>query len=532
MAATETVSSTPSRGRRNRSNLFQSPEDVREVVKEVAQELRGQEQHEDDVPDGHSNPEPNSEPSAFDLFDDVGAPAMERGQLVQYTIKRWGQHIATKHHPYSWEKLREEFGPGQYQVIAKDDNTKQYMKKESRLLGEVRTNEKVEAHPTPAPSAGIPYQMPQMSFIEMMTFMENQAQRARQEAREASKESANSQQSMMLALLEVTKSSQMQMQTMMLEMNKMQAQVAEKLADAQQRTFEKLNERIEKIAELATSKKSDGLGLAETIKLIENSRNAGLELANQINQLAEVKTEERVALLEQAREIGGGGDDSLTNTLIKSLLPVVATAMTQQQLQAAQVQPQIAPPHHTPVPTAPQLQQRGVVQRPQTPRPRQTNQANETQGRATKAPKRDAGQPRPVVRSDGPSIRTSPVKTGPVETKVEVLGADKPEVTLETSAVKPANVMSVKDQCMEILPEFLGGLMLEGVETPIAAQKTIEYLLAHGVSAQTFLSEVRADDLIAVAKQYSLPKEAYEWLNNLYADIQTSTGNVARGEPT
>jgi hypothetical protein len=312
--------------------------------------------------------------------------------------------------------------------------------------------------------------------------------------------------------------------------------------------MEKLNSRMDKIAEVAT-KKPEGPTWLDVMRMNNDSQNKGFELFEKLTRLAEIKAEEKLELVESAREANpeGGQKKTMTDTLIESILPVIAASMANGQAQnAALLQQQSMRALPGRVPT----QHRGAVQRPQVPARRQAPPANGQvqRGPRTATPSAQAANkavPRTkektgsgVISVHGPRLgevvvtkkkAISPVigdegsqiqETGTIADKVEVLDA------LATTT------NTVKERCREILPMFLGGLMLDRLDSPVAATKTIEFLATSGIDRETFLSNVDVKDLLDVAIEFELPKEAHEWLNELYAHIQGQPRNAVGGEST
>lgn len=483
----------------------------------------------------------------FDIFEDIGKPRTEKGEVIRYIVKKYGQHVATKYHPYTWEELRKEFGGGQYQVIARSDSTNRYLKAQTLMLGQnvSARAEDDENRPNrePAPAPQVNWQQPQMSFIELMNLMQNQGDRAREQATQQAQQQAQTQVAMITAMTEMMKGQQAQGQTLFMEMTKMTSQVAKDMSATQEKIMEKMNQRMDKIAEIATKKpEHDGPNWVDVMKMSNDSQNKGFELFEKIMRLAEIKAEEKVELIESARESNNDNDKkkSLTDSLIEGLLPVIASsvARSQQQPQLPQ-QTQSQLPRQQGVPNQ-ALPRRSIQgQRPSPngqvrrgpPTPARGTQASgqgtqRTDGRGNRRPVTFSGPtvgPSVVVRPANGAARNSGVVDGPV--KVDETITDK--LTVESTPTQ-----DVKAKVQEILPVFLGGLMLDADEIPVAAGKTLEFLAENDVSRDSFLASVKVEDLLAVAVQYELPKEAHEWLNGLYAYIQNESRTELGGEST
>ena len=497
----------------------------------------------------------------FDIFESIGFPLSQKGTTVRYTIKKNNELAGVKKHPYSWLDVAKDYGYGDFQVIAKDSN-KKYLSSQNQTISEDADvfNHIDDEDDKPAaqnnPQQNIGWQQPGMSFLEMFNVIQSQSDRARSEAGQQAQLQAQSQVGMITAMTEMMKNQQLQGQTMFMEMSKMTAAVADKMASTQEKIMEKLNTRMDKLAD-ASTKKPEGPGWLEIMKMQADSQNKGFELFEKITRLAELKADEKVDLLEAAKENNPEPKaKSMTDSLIESLLPVITASMLNnnqsQQLALAQAnaRPQM-PPQRRPL-----QQPRGTAQningarpiQPQQRNPNQRTQAN-GQGQAATGGRNNSGTVAQGGTNDRertlvPKEKSSPLivdgnlrEQGPVvqfknldreETiQVEQRLADKVEV-IETNAVG----LAVKAKCKDILPLFLGQMMLESVPAKQAADKTLIYLEQQGVSREDFKEHVTLEDLSSVAAEFDLPNEAYEWLNELYANIQIANLDARGNQST
>jgi hypothetical protein len=521
-------------------------QDLKEVAKQVAREaiLEFNEQNDDEGPDDEtlslidstnsiSEDQKNNDPTGFDIFADVGDPRTEKGDIIRYVIRKWGQHIATKFHPYSWEDLHEEFGPGNYQVIARSDSTKKFIKSESRILGDPRNaskkviEEKIESssHSTNA-SQGL-------GFMELFTLLQEQQKQAKEEARELSKEAQTTQNQMMILIAELLKTnaasgtnSTVQMMQMITQMMQQQQQATnqmfEKLAENQVKMLEKINEKIEKV----TEKKSNDIEML----------NKGFEMFSKMSELAEKKAQLQLELLEEAKLEAKNEDDgsskkkSLTDSLIEGILPVVSQALAIQQNPALAAQHQLA------------MQKQAMHRRQLQIAQSRRNKSD----RQLQSGKRD--------KEIGNTIKNEKTKTTEVEENKKffisrgstdgqnyIKNSGLPSVLIgnyDSSSIQNLNfsdsymVDGIKEKCKKLLPEFLGSLMMENVDAEEGAKKTIEMLKNNGITRQDFLKEVQIEVFLEEAQKYGLPDIAYGWLNDLYAHIQGQSRNDDRGEFT
>jgi hypothetical protein len=520
--------------------------DLKEVAKQVAREaiLEFNDQNDDEGPDdetlsfidssnGITEERKDNDPTGFDIFSDVGEPRTEKGDIIRYVIRKWGQHIATKFHPYSWEELHEEYGSGNYQVIARSDSTKKFVKSESRILGDARSANRKQNTETREETVAPPHQQPQgLGFMELFTLLQEQQKQAKEEAREVSREAQNTQNQMMILVAELLKtnstsgvSSSVQMMQMITQMIQQQQQTTnqmfEKMAENQVKMFEKINERIEKVAD----KKSSEFEML----------NKGFEMFSKMNDLAEKKAQFQLELLEEAKADAKSDDDSsprkksLTDSLIEGILPVVSQALVAQQQGPALV----AHKHQLALQQqAIQRRQLQVAQarRAKADRQLQTGSGVKTVGNANTTPTLQTttkSEVKTSVTPGGATVRTNIVKNSGLPSLAIGQKEDVDVLELESQS-NNLTELTVREKCQKLLPEFLGKLMLENVPSDVAAGQTLEMLKNQGISREDFLKEVQVDDLLAVAEEYGLPEVAFEWLNDLYAHIQSKSRNVVR----
>lgn len=482
--------------------------------------------------------DPVADDVAFDVFSDVGEDRFKKGLITRYAVKKNGQHLATLEHPLSWDKVREKFGSGHYQVVAKDGLTGAYLKWQTQMLGELPQSmtDDVEPQHTPTPT-----QESTPSFFQIMQMMESKAESARREAREEARmqQMAAAEQTKAIfgtfAELFKAKNNEGQNQpNMQIEMMKMMQSMTEKLADNQREMFKEINKKIEDVSK----KGKDDLSLSDILKLSQDQQAKGFDMYSKFYNLAEKIADDKVESMEEARSSGSGGgeSDSITTTLIKSLAPLLAAAAAQQ---AGQPMVQAQPIPQLPARRAPTPQHRGVVRRggadgttiSPTTRPavsqlsvRGRGPTNRPAPKNATAQKAEARTNSNVVSNDGENRGTIPVGTETESGLPTLSFSEVEQKSVETILIDPA----VKAKATELLPAFLGQLMLEAVEPVEAARKTIQHLSDNGIGRELFLANVGLEDVIAVANQYTaqgvdLPQEAFMWLNDLYANIQNPT---------
>lgn len=450
---------------------------------------------------------------AFDLFDYCDE-LQSKGVIVQYTVKKNNVLIASAiTHPYSWEKIQKQYGEGLYQVLAKNAATKQFIKSQTQMLGSVDVdNMDKETEKTENQN--------QFGVMEMMTLLERKAQEARREAREEAQRMAEiqeKQQNTMLTLVTALVSNkpagpsaaETQLQTM-----QMMTQMMDKIQNNTNLMFERLSNRIEKIAEGATNKES--FTALDIMKMTSDAQAKGFEMYNRMEEMAEKKAQEKIELIEEYKDEDSDDKEdkkeSATDSLIKTILPTIVTALSGSRLPQAQPHPM----------QAQQNQQQLMARR---------NAEAQEIARRKEVLKRKAEQAElnKVINEANTSPLTNIVSGLP---KVDF----EAETNLASNFSDEVVSDSVKNKCLEILPPFLGQLMIEAsggnVTNEQAAEATMNYLTEHGISRAEFIANVESQDLIDVANEYSLPEEAKVWLNELYGNIQNTNRTDARREFT
>lgn len=474
--------------------------------------------------------------AAFDIFDWCDETT-KKGHQIQYVVKRNGEMLAIKYHPYSWEQIQKEYKGGQYQIVAKSLTTKKYLKSETRTLSDpLKTSDDSEEIAQKIMMQAPPQQQGP-NFMELFTLFQSMNEKQRAEARESAKETAQMGQQNMLAFVEMMKSSQTGSQQMFFEIAKMTQQVSEKLAESQRAMFEKMETRFEKILDKVsekTSPKTDKpeFGLLELMKMQQESQEKGFQLFNQLSQIAETKAAERVEMMEELRgeqtPAAPAKEKSMTDTLIETMLPTIAGALAGSQAvpptqQAVQPVRRALPPQQIgqvrQVPRQVQPTQPGATaQRTQV----QANRADQTQANAQKsaASRSVSGQTsgQPTVKRNALGLPTAEI---PVKT------AETPVVTVQAAAETPKTT-DLKAKFTEILVPVLGESLLGGVSPEEGATATIAALEKSGHTRVEFVENVSLPDLMAVVSGFNLPEEANPWFEGLYAHLQNTAGVDAR----
>lgn len=463
----------------------------------------------------------------FDIFDDIGETLTQKGDIIRYLVKKYGQHLATVDHPYSWERIKTQYGPGTYTVIARSHSRNKFVKQECRVIAKDDFKaENMEAPKTQSTS--------QMSMAEIVVFMQqqqeaarSQAEEARRQAREEAQGQMNQMTQMFQSIVAVVATQNAPKQDNSFELFKMQMEMqsrtTEQMMNSQREMFKALSERMEKLAE----PKKESWDTATIMKMTEDARNAGMDMAQNLFELAEKKAEEKASLVEELREeIRSSISENNTNTkksmsdsLIETILPTVAQALAQK---AQPQQPQYTPQQIAMIQNR-QNQARILQQRKQLAA-RNKKLAEQEQLRrevAGQTPATDSKDQHEATNEEVQNSETSYVdpnfgSLGTVHSEAPIVE----EVSLHQEEV--VRDVAIHAKCAEILPIFLGQMMMESVEAHIAADKTLEFLNQNGITRQMFLENVEVHDLTKVADDFALPQEAKIWLNELYGHIAKS----------
>lgn len=467
-------------------------------------------------------------PIPEDIFEDIGQRMTMRGDSVKYIIKRYGQYLTTVEHPYTWEQLKKDHGAGTYTVVLRSTLKNGFQGSESRTIAreEAKNQNQTSSEPNRQSNG-------QLSYMEYMALMQEKDDKARalaEEARRQAKEEAQAQMNQvtqmfqsMVAVMATQNQPKPDNSFELFKMQmEMQARTTEQMMNSQREMFKALSERMERLAE----PKKETWDTATIMKMTEDARNSGMEMAQSLFELAEKKAEEKASLVEELREeIRAGISEnnpkkSMSDSLIETILPTVAQALAQKGQQA----PQQLTPQQLAMLQNRQQQVRLLQQRKQLAL-RNKKLAEQERLRREAAEQTPARDSENQHETSGEEVQSSEVPN--VDENFGSLGAVHGETTVNEiplmEAVPVERDEAIYHKCNEILPAFLGQMMLENVESHIAADKTLEFLNENGITRQIFLENIEAKDLTKVADDFALPQEAKIWLNELYGHISKNS---------
>lgn len=446
----------------------------------------------------------------FDIFDFCQKEFVEKGDYIDYSIKKNGALAGTKKHPYSWDKVQKEFGEGRYQIIAKSKSTGRIVKKQSMevegLYGDFKEDKNNTFDPSDLVSKIAEVVKPKQegpNFMELFTLMNNASEKARIEAEKAAEKQQSTilqmmQQNtnMMLALFQAQNQNPKQDSTVEL------ARLIQSFAEKMENRFEKAIDKIQ-----AQTQKKDDVSMIDMIKMREEAQEKGFKLYSTLNQLAETKAQEKVELIEEYRGEGGGEkkDKSMTETLIETMLPTIAGALAK-------------------------TNQGQVVAQPQVTRRAVSGRINPQQ-RTTKAPvqalpKANIKPKETPVQASGPVVRETSQKSKPLENNNSGL----PKATFEIKKPTVSNVQTEINTWKKgvtdfLVPVFTEHLLLQ-TEPIDVAPIIVDTLSDKGIGREEFLDKVEISDILDVVKGYELPEISYPWFEEIYANIKAGTYNA------
>jgi hypothetical protein len=432
----------------------------------------------------------------FDIFEDIGVPRTEQGDVIKYMIRKFGQHLETVCHPYSWDQVAQKYGPGSYQVAARSDATKGIIKSESRIISKEAFKD--ESNHSAKEEYKTTNNQNQLGVMEFMTLLNQQTAAARQEAKEQSQNQMTIMGSMFQSMAQMMRPPETN-QNNSLDLFKMQMEMqqrsTEQLINSQREMFKTIQDQINRIVE----NKKETWDTKSILEMTENARNSGMSFAQNLFEMAETKATEKAELIEELREElkndSGGtvNKKSMTETIVETMLPSIVANMANQAAQSSQ-NPQLTP--------------------------EQINQLKLVEQRKQLAIRNRKLQEQEAKKRIKPVNQEKIVKTDIIQ-NVELENSDLPKLNMED--YNPENKVvneSIVIKCKEILPMFLGSLMLEQTRIEEAGPKTLEFLAENGINKLEFLENVKAQDLTQVARDYALPSEAEIWLNELYGYIK------------
>jgi len=505
--------------------------------------------------------------AAFDIFQDKCDPMVKKGIPIAYTLKRDGQRLTSRIHPWSWDEIHDEYGGGNYQIFARRTDQNEFVKCQSQTMAGARKNPLENTGNSQDENQGSQDSSNKApSFVEMMAIMKE----SNREASDKSETQSKSSMEMMMGFMSIIAQTMAGKKddsgsTQMFEMFKMQQRSIEKIAEAMNQNMEKLYERV--------NNKPDELGPMALIEMLTNREESGykkaLTLQKALDDSMDKKIKDQAKLIAAAEGGGGDGEEkSMTEKLISSLAPTIVQAMSKQYPANAN-QDQNPVQKKLPVsasgsartqgshgPQGPQRRSK-VAQRPGSldgPKPRSVPPL-----RPVKVDKKDLVHPdyRPTLDPEaGPAsvIETAPVSipasiptskesttVSEVETEQKVVETAPEDV--HTTIIQGDMVMieeTDEDQGNGILKKItdaaaplIGVSLVQGEKPQVAAKNHLVKLQALGISQNELLENFTEQGIIELARKMNVPEIADPWLKDYYAHIiKTQPGTNDAGVST
>jgi hypothetical protein len=478
---------------------------------------------------------------------------MNKGTPVRLQIKKNGQFLTTVKKPYSEEQLQKDHGEGHYSVILRNDVKGTFIKQQSFSI----------AAPPAQPTEIVQQQAAKQeekldrmfnTFAEMQAsqsesqnqlferLLEEQRRREdeekerRREERELMKYNEQNNSSVlasviqaalaprdndnggMSAILQVMQSQQNQTTQMIMEMNKnnmmmiqeMRRDTQSMMEKISQMTSEQAREFRQQISEMG-GRKQEGFDPVSMFKMLNDTREAGMNFGLKINDLAKQIAESEIQPTQPKSIV-----ESVLDNLGK-FAPLMLAA-GQQTNAAAHFEPQQTPQIQAPV----QVQAPANYKQPTKP--------------ALKSPTKQA---QPVVQK---TIKTA----APISAKPTIISKTMSKVTpkpAQTETVVASNQgtdkiesdAELKSRVIEICVPLIGHALQNGINSGGLGDASINAFHAQGINAQKAVELVGVEDIYDLAfKRYSLPDvpELRHYLKDYHDYLREKTSTSELGQTT
>jgi hypothetical protein len=471
----------------------------------------------------------------LDIFEDVGSKLAEHYHFVKYQIKRDGEILTTKRHPYSWVELQQEFGGGSYQVTAKSESNV-YIKTQTQRV----------APPLAGKTSDIePNKKEGMSAFEILALMDRKSKEASEDAEKraardretlmtmltAMKPSNTSNEKMMelmqsksddtLKLMiafmgnmkqEPQKDNSLEMMKFMVDMQNQSQTRTENLIKALQ---DNTNRVLDQVVGLIATKKEEGpFDALKVFEMVESARNQGVQSYKEVTELAEYLAEQKTLLAGSDRS---GEKESITDTIIRSMVPALGTLLASKQAGSQAPVPTIQSRRSvSPTQTRIASPQGNAGQRPNTQGANRAQSASQTNGQA------------PTNRQGGAhGGKTVAVNTSGLPSALDFL--DGPQNSTKTAEIK-AEVEAVNNSGTMINEHHKARIIESAV--PVIVQcyttgKRIDETVATTIQAfrdnQVDLSRVHIDFLLSDIEEiitgYGFDSDLGTLLREYYAEL-------------
>jgi hypothetical protein len=447
-----------------------------------------------------------------DVFDFAWKECRDKNDTPRFWIHRNSEFLCIKEWPYDFERLQKEYGGGLYKISARSRKTGQVIKVQSEMIASQADEADYQEDQAQA--------VPQPSPFEFMTHMDRVRQESRREAEAASQQQTNTLAAMMTALTQSQQSQMQQMQMMMIENSKLaQAQIQAAQAQAQKSSESTLTLLITLL-----SKKDDGpkgLSPIELVKLLEDREKHVLERRRAEDERFEKRMNQIRDELESKDEGDGEEKESLTQSLIKGFIPIIANM---QQQQAALQGQQLTPEQHA--------QLLHEENQRQLEHQKQQDEINNRRQREISSRKAQAAGPTAVAGGAPMPTRTVGGAPAPARNVNPQVVPAAPVQGPPANAPEEVKVMTnvrekLQAQIFEYVKDDLGIALMQSADASKTAEQLLEKLAKVNVTRQNVLEVFTLQDFFKIAEVNGVPLNlAGTWLEEFYNAIRTRPPNV------
>jgi hypothetical protein len=471
---------------------------------------------------------------------------MNKGTPVRLQIKKNGQFLTTVKKPYSEEQLQKDHGEGHYSVILRNDIKGTFIKQQSFSIAAppaqpteiaqqqvAKQEEKIDKmfHTFSEMQAAQTESQNQLfeRLLEEQRRREDEEKERRKEERELMKYNEQNNNSVlasvlqaalaprdndggsMSAILQVMQSQQNQTTQMIMESNKNFMMMVQEMRRDTQLMMEKITnmnqeqarEFRHQISEMS-SKKQDGFDPVTMFKMLNDTREAGMNFGLKINDLAKQIAESDI----QPSQPKGIVESVLDN--LGKFAPLMLAA-GQQGNAAAHFQPQQA---------VPQLQ----APAQQVARPVQAKPVAKPVSKTLQA------TPKAPIKAVASTVKTAPTSKTLVKSSVKQ-PATQTTVASNAESGKIESDVELKGRVIDICVPLIGHALQNSINSGGLGDATINAFTAEGISAKKAVELVTVEDIYDLAfKRYSLPDvpELRHYLKDYhdYLREKTSSGQL------
>jgi len=494
-----------------------------EAVQELESEIQDIEGEDTEILDMGSLEQPDS----IDVFEEGHRRAVALNDSVRFSIKKNSELLATKDFPYSWDKVREDYGPGYYQVIAKRRSNGHLLKQQSETLGDPNQGRDEETEVET-----------QSENLSVLALISQQQERADARAREATQKAEGSLASVMQTVVQMQQQSNQQMMTMFMESAKQTQNLMLTMFQSQNKE-PKENPLMPLVTALLTKPApvDQGMNWGEVLKLVQDAETRAENRATKQYELIEKKADQ---LAEIKAEAMAGNEEHDKPSMFQSLVPILSQVLAQGQGQPPQFSPeQLANARleeQRRISGAPAALREGFTESHGPPTgglqaARRAATGTETRpaiGAARPEPRRT--MPNPGRPAPQPAKQASPQPPA-AQTGAGATVAGPTQVQKSESAQPKTPEVVLDDRTKKAIFDFvgldIGNAMLQGEKPGTTAEVVLKKLETEGIARHTVATAFKLEDFYGYADQFGLPPEAKGWLKEFHEFIQNQAAPVA-----